>query len=827
MADLTAMLQAAAGAAVGDYQISRSLRFNSADSAYLSRTPASAGDRKTWTWSGWVKRGTLGTAQWVFDAFTDANNFTAFFFNADDTFGIQYLNGATTKLLKYTTQVFRDPSAWYHIVISVDTTQITPVFNLYVNGTQVTAFGTNTNTVTQNTDLDVNNTVAHNIGRYGGSGNYLAAYSTEINFIDGQALTPTSFGETNETTGVWSPKRFSGPWNVGTGVNGFYLNFSDNSDVTAATLGADDSGNGNNWTPSGFSVTAGAGNDSLVDTPTQYGTDTGAGGEVRGNYATFNVLASPQLAGQYVVSNGNLDITPTGASSTFNSYAPATIALPSSDKYYFEYTCTNADGSQRRDVIGLAQTTASGIWLGNTGSIGYDCFEGKVNNNGSNIATYASWDNGDIVSVAVDCATGYVWFAKNGAWQAGSPSAGTGATATLSNISTYAFAIGTRAAGSAGFTVKGSVNFGQRPFAYTAPSGFKALVTTNLPEPTIVQGDDYFNTVLYEGDGSNPRGITGVGFQPDFVWLKNRSAGWGHRLSNAVVGANYALETNNANAELFQNQYGYLTSFNSDGFTVTAGSTDDYFTNNSGDNYVAWNWKAGVSNVTNEEGTITSTVRANTTSGFSIVTYTGTSTGNGDNKTVGHGLGVAPQVVIVKNRDAVENWPVQVWGQDAGTRVIYLNTTAAQEVDATRFFQLPTDTVIGLGGNSSVSGSGDNYVAYCFAEVEGFSKFSSYTGNGSADGPFIFTGFRPAFVLIKHSNDVDSWFMWDDTRNTYNVTNATLKPNSSDAEETSYSIDMLSNGFKIRTSDGRQNASGGTYIFMAFAENPVKFSLAR
>jgi hypothetical protein len=204
---ISRLMQMAAAGAGGEYQISRSLRFNSADSAYLSRTPASAGDRKTWTWSGWVKRGTLGTAQWVFDAFTDANNFTAFFFNADDTFGIQYLNGATTKLLKYTTQVFRDPSAWYHIVISVDTTQITPVFNLYVNGTQVTAFGTNTNTVTQNTDLDVNNTVAHNIGRYGGSGNYLAAYSTEINFIDGQALTPTSFGETNATTGVWSPIR--------------------------------------------------------------------------------------------------------------------------------------------------------------------------------------------------------------------------------------------------------------------------------------------------------------------------------------------------------------------------------------------------------------------------------------------------------------------------------------------------------------------------------------------------------------------------------------------------------------------------------------------
>jgi hypothetical protein len=330
-----------------------------------------------------------------------------------------------------------------------------------------------------------------------------------------------------------------------------------------------------------------------------------------GTTQPFNVLASPQLAGQYVVSNGNLDITPTGASSTFNSYAPATIALPSSDKYYFEYTCTNADGGQRRDVIGLAQTTASGIWLGNTGSIGYDCFEGKVNNNGSNIATYASWDNGDIVSVAVDCATGYVWFAKNGTWQAGSPSAGTGATATLSNISTYAFAIGTRAAGSAGF------NFGQRPFTYTAPSGFKALCTQNLPDPTVVQGDDYFNTVLYTGTGSS-LGVTGVGFQPDWVWIKERNGAADHGLYDAVRGVQNQLESNTTTAETAEATG--LTAFGSDGFTVGALAQ----LNTSADTYVAWNWNAGGSNATNTDGTITSTVRANTTAGFSIVSYTGT-----------------------------------------------------------------------------------------------------------------------------------------------------------------------------------------------------------
>jgi hypothetical protein len=686
MADLTAMLQAAAGAAVGDYQISRSLRFNSADSAYLSRTPASAGDRKTWTWSGWVKFGSLSeTFPRLFSTGTDANNRTEILF-ITSTNQIRFLSNVSgvSRGLIDTVSVLRDPSAWYHLVISLNASATT--LSVYINGVQQTL--TTTDAIA-NVDHMVNATNAHNIGRYFGSGNHFSGYLTEINFIDGQALTPSSFGETNETTGVWSPIKFNGPWNVGTGVNGFYLNFSDNSDVTAATLGKDDSGNGNNWTPSGFSVTAGAGNDSLVDSPTRYGTDTGAGGEVRGNYATFNVLASPQLAGQYVVSNGNLDITPTGASSTFNSYAPATIALPSSDKYYFEYTCTNADGGQRRDVIGLAQTTASGIWLGNTGSIGYDCFEGKVNNNGSNIATYASWDNGDIVSVAVDCATGYVWFAKNGTWQAGSPSAGTGATATLSNISTYAFAIGTRAAGSAGFTVKGSVNFGQRPFAYTAPSGFKALVTTNLPDPTVVQGDDYFNTVTYTGPilSTAPSGttgaVTGVGFSPDFVWIKARSTTNNNLLFDIVRGINTSgigsLISNDTSAQSTSNTNGGLYSLDADGFTVVAGTDSGGRSNLTGSSdrtYVAWNWKADGAGVSNTDGTIpgTVTVSANTTAGISIVTYTGNGTAGA---TVGHGLGAAPRMIIIKKRDNSDVDWVVYHSSLGNAYAISLNTTAA------------------------------------------------------------------------------------------------------------------------------------------------------
>jgi hypothetical protein len=497
------MQMAAAGG--GEYQISRSLRFNSADSAYLSRTPASAGDRKTWTWSGWLKRSQISGYQYFFSAYTaatDAGFFGCLF--ADPSNTIQLIGGVQT--WRATTQVFRDASAWYHIVVAVDTTQATPNnrVRLYINGSEVTAFSV-TNNPNLNDDLGVNGNWAHTISSNTVTPNqFFSGYMTEINFIDGQALTPSSFGETNETTGVWSPIKFNGPWNVGTGVNGFYLNFSDNSDVTAATLGADYSGNGNNWTPSGspgFSVTAGAGNDSLVDTPTQYGTDTGAGGEVRGNYATLNVLAKGSAQS---ITNGNLDIA---ATSTVDNNTPSTIGM-TSGKWYFEVTVTNLPGTGEY-LIGLGKNLSPNTVIGSNATSWSYKDTGELYTNNVLTAYGASYTTNDVLSAAD---AGTLTFYKNGASQ--------GVAATGITSGPYFFLVGTY--GSGGSRV---ANFGQRPFAYTAPSGFKALVTTNLPEPTVVQGDDYFNTVLYTGDGSNPRGITGVGFQPDFVWLK-RTVCW-------------------------------------------------------------------------------------------------------------------------------------------------------------------------------------------------------------------------------------------------------------------------------------------------------------
>ena len=256
------------------YQIQRSLRFNSSDSAYLNRTPASAGNRRTFTWSGWIKLSATGIQRVLSASSGSADDFLAF---ASDTLRFQITDSGGTPVGNLiTTQVFRDYSSWYHIVVAVDTTQATASnrLKMYVNGVQVTAFSTATYPA-QNTDtLALNTAVTHYLSSTGGTNRYLNGYMTEVNFIDGQALTPSSFGQTNANTGVWEPKPYAGTY----GTNGFYLNFSDNSNTTATTLGKDYSGNGNNWTPNNFSVSAGAGNDSLVDVPTAWGTDTGVGG---------------------------------------------------------------------------------------------------------------------------------------------------------------------------------------------------------------------------------------------------------------------------------------------------------------------------------------------------------------------------------------------------------------------------------------------------------------------------------------------------------------------------------------------------------------------
>ena len=333
---------------------------------------------------------------------------------------------------------------------------------------------------------------------------------------------------------------------------------------------------------------------------------------------------------------------------------------------------------------------------------------------------------------------------------------------------------------------------------------------------TIDNPFKYFNTVTYSGNGSNPRTLTGVGFQPDWVWLKNRTDSNGHTLADAVRGANETLSSDGTGAEVTDKSDGHLDAFTSDGFTVGAGSSSDARVNDGSHTYVAWNWLAGGSASSNSNGSITSSVSANTTAGFSIVSYTGT----GSNATVGHGLGANMDFAIFKLRSGSSAWLVYHKSLGA-TKAIYLNETGAVGTNSSGFNDTePTSSVFSLGSGATANTSSGTQIAYCFAEKKGYSKFGSYTGNGNADGPFVYTGFKPAWVLFKKSSGTNNWNLYDNKRDTFNPESNLLYPSLSDAEASFSGVDFVSNGIKIKTSNTNFNDSGGTYIYMAFAEAP-------
>ena len=1272
-----------ADAGVSQYQVSRSLRFNSADSAYLNRTPTVAGNRTTWTWSGWVKRSALDTNQILFQGFvsgsaedglllTTSNTLRAYTFVAPSSF--------TSDIT--TTQVFRDCSAWYHILWAWDTNNATAAqrSRLYVNGVQIITFSTASYPSSGQVSA-INSNVGHQIGRNYQAVNYLSAYLADVHFIDGQALTPSSFTETNATTGQLVPKAYTGTY----GTNGFRLNFSDNSAATAATLGADSGGgissatgalpiynttdnygiikgtgtrtdanasslvlaipmdganngttftdesanikgsgtakaitrngdtktltaqskfygssgffdgtgdylsttvpgglgsgsftvefwyyktansgmlfnsrtsgtgsdgidifhdlvvttaffglfpsgvtipintwthvaivrngttytryidgvangtvtnsnnlsgtsfliggsnvgntgylNGymqdirvysglakytsnftptfgpNNWTPNNLSVLTGgpypiststgglpiynttdtygavkgtgtrtdsnasslvlaipmdganngttftdesatikgsgtakaitkfgdtktltaqskfygssgffdgngdyltipanadfafgtgdftiefwmkrvdtgnnvglfdtrtnnadgggcfirftsstsiqflngaqtfsstlthnaewnhiafvrnagvltgyangtantsvsgatsnftstlfllggfvdakaspnayggylqdlriykgvakytsnftpptatqnttvaAGNDSLTDTPTSYGTDTGAGGEVRGNYATLNPLDN----GGLTLANGNLQFN-----TSINSWLStrATVGM-SNGSWYWEVIFTSGTDI----MIGISKNDAAqNSYVGAVATgWGYNANGGAKYNNGIGVAYGAGFSVGDIIGVAFNATTGVLTFYKNGISQ--------GVAYSGLTSGPYFPAVSAAVSGSGAYC-----NFGQRPFAYAAPSGFKALCDANLPAPTIAKGSSVFDTVLYTGTGAALTPTSSLAFSPDLVWIKGRSGATNHALYDTVRGATFDLVSNSTAAETTQTQG--LTAFNSNGFTVGTLAK----LNTSAATYAGWCWDAGSSTVTNTAGTITSQVRANPSAGFSVVTFTCPASGA---YSFGHGLGVSPAMVILKDKgDGRGLWCVYHSSATSISQYLTLNTTNAIATLSGIWGSAITSTVVGSTANIGIF-LNSTAVAYCFAPVTGYSAFGSYTGNGSADGPFVYLGFRPAFLMMKRTDTTGNWTILDNKRLGYNADNDAQYPNLAAVDGTGDLLDITSNGFKLRSTNADVNANAGTYIYAAFAENPFQYARAR
>ena len=551
--------------------------------------------------------------------------------------------------------------------------------------------------------------------------------------------------------------------------------------------------------------------DSMTDVPTLTDEDTA-------NYAVFNPLM-PTSVSNTTFTDGNLKIVPGGNQASY--YGLGTIGLKSG-KWYFE-SQGNRAGTGTSFRIGFSKNQG----VANADIAIYNA-TGNYEIEGTTITGKATYTNGDIIGTAVDLDSNTIEFFKNNTSQ-GSVSFSSGEWYPHARI--YA---------SSSYTTNNIIfNFGQRPFAYTPPTGYLKLNTFNLPDSSIVDGSEHFVTALYTGtgssrsidntitDGSNPQVETGdpIQFQPDLTWIKVRnSASYEQMWFDSVRGATKYLRSNGASTE--GTVANSLTSFDSNGFSL--GANGDV--NGSTFPIVAWNWKAGGTAVSNTDGTNTSAmVSANPTAGFSIVSYTG----NGSSgATIGHGLGVAPSMVIVKSiNNSPGYWMVYHSGMTSASYWMPLNLTSAQSAASAVWDNTaPTPNVFTVGNDQSVNLSASwDYVAYCFADVEGYSKMGSYTGNGSADGPFVYTGFRPSYVMVKRTAAAGNWLVYDNKRDAYNPAPNILIPNSSSAESSGSTtgIDMLSNGIKFRGTNAALNSSGSPYIYMAFAENPFKNSLAR
>jgi hypothetical protein len=694
------------GGADAGYTIQRSLRFNSADSAHLSRTPTVQGNRRTWTWAGWVKRTTLGSNGGIFSTFAGAHPSTVLFWNSEALNFHDYTGSYNIQL--GTAAVFRDPSAWYHIVLAYDSTESTASdrAKLWVNGVLQTLSGT---AVPSNFETDWNSTTEHNIGRYGA---YLDSYLADVHFIDGQALAPTDFGEF-DANNVWQAKEYT-----------------HNSPTTSSFTLAD-----NDFTWSGLRTSSANTPDSgaLTDGSLNYGDTFWGNNNANGSY---------------------LDIDMTGATDG-ETYSIRYWNAAEAGGQTITATCKQIDSSGN-DISG---TSSSQTW-----------------NQGQKWNTY-------IQTIASNCDKIRLIFSGNS--------------------STNGWGIG-----------EVEVNFipshtNDFYLSFSDNSSNAALGYDAAVDAPTLNPKGGMDVVTYTGNGGT-QSISSLGFQPDLVWIKNKSANGSHDLYDSVRGADLVLNSDTTAAEYSGS--GRLTSFNSSGFTLGSQSA----VNINGGPFVAWCWRADGTSSSNTDGTITSQVSASTDYGFSIVTYQSNGTRGAS---IGHGLNTAPSWVIVKNRDSSYDWMVGHDGLGGWSNFIRLNTNGAKG-SATSIFAdtAPTSSVFYVGEDNTVNAgnSVQNYVAYCWSEVSGFSKFDGYSGDGNS-GKKITTGFKPRFVVIKRTDTTENWHIFDSERGG----TKSLFPDivNGEVNDGSRSVVFVNDGFTLGTQGGI-NANGGTYIYAAFADRP-------
>ena len=835
--------------------IEGSARFDNSGSR-LQRTMGSGGSRTKWTASAWLKRAErTGQSFWLSSRNSEIINIG---FQNDNFY--MFLRGDGDKEWRSNAK-YRDPSAWYHVVVAFDTTQSTASnrVKVYINGEQITSWSSQP-TVSQNYTTAMCEAQGHCIGdQQNIYDSPFPGYMAEVILIDGQQLAPTSFGESKN--GVWIPKAYSGSY----GTNGFRLDFSQ-------SLTADQSGNGNNWTAVNMGST-----DLMLDTP-------------ENSFAVLNPNYQSIEWGNATLSEGNLKYVGSGqkpmAHSTFPSY---------SGKWYAEVYYTGGSDTttwaiaeqkggfdQANDSTSFANYQRTGIATAQSAD-GWVSFS-ITSGNAATYSTYSgsqgssiAYSSGDILMIALDMDNNKVWYGVNGTWaNSGDPAAGTGA---LFSGSSFAPTSAVMFGGShymgrddrtywnfgVNSTFNGNVTAGGNAdgngignFKYSVPSGFLALCNKNKAEVSMATNvddrpEDYFNIVLWDANGSGAvdRSITGLGFQPDFVWSKTRDAGYHHALFDSLRGPSSHIATDRLEAQNTVNG-GRLSSFDSDGFTWTANGSSAQWYNETGREYIAWAWKAGgAPTATNSAGSgnvptsgsvlidgANSTtalsgslqinkMSVNTKAGFSIVQWTGA---GGSAETIDHGLSQAPEMIITKGYTGGYVWSVYQENMPSSSGYyMQLNSTNARSIDDTMYKSTAATNSVFTVGSYNIS-SGIEYVAYCWHSVEGYSKIGVFDGNGSADGTFVNLGFKPAFILMRNRDIVTQWYMVDNKigNNTGNKDpDYFLYPNQANQQDTPVGVDFLAGGFKVRTTGSGQNGNNNKMLYLAFAEDPFKYSEAK